>query len=70
MGNFEKGLEQLTAARQRRELNRAGGLERALSIERLADAELLPGDQVVDRVTGKGGHVAAVGFARDVRQAT
>ena len=70
MGNFEEGLAQLTAARQRRDLSRSGDLERALSKEQLAGAAFLPGDQVVDRVTKKGGRVAAVAFARDVRQAT
>jgi hypothetical protein len=65
--NFGEGVAQLAAARARRELSPGVDVTRALSRERLAGAAFTPGDQVRDLVTGKGGHIAAVAFARDVR---
>jgi hypothetical protein len=67
---FIEGVAQLAANRERRELAPGVDLSRALSREQLAGAHFNPGDQVRDLVTGLGGHVAAVTFARDVRPAT
>lgn len=69
MDSFGEGVAQLAAARARRALTAGVDVTRALSREQLAGAAFMPGDQVRDLVTGKGGHVAAVAFARDVRPA-
>jgi hypothetical protein len=70
MDGFTKGLEQLTAAKERRELVDGVDVVRLFSRDELAGAAYAPGDRVVDLVTKKGGHVAAVGYARDSRPST
>ncbi len=63
MGEFEEGLRILERLREQHGAPAGGELERALSRETLVGARFSPGDQVVDRVTGLGGHVVHTGFA-------
>jgi hypothetical protein len=69
MGLFEDGLAALQAQRQARTQAGAGELERALHPARLAGARFVPGDQVVDKVTGQRGKVVRVRFSRASRPA-
>lgn len=64
MGLFEDGLAALRARTPPGDAPGPGELERATHPARLAGARFVPGDRVIDKVTGKGGKVVRVRFAR------